>query len=211
MWKSVGVALLVSGVVSAAGIAAGPAFADVAAGQSLFRAGAGGTPACAPCHDPAQATDAIPGTPRLPGQQANYLTAQLKAFRANVRRNPVMTPAAAPLTDQQIADVAAYLSGLKAPHRPSRDHLTPDQTRRAEMIFSLGLPAQGLVACSTCHGPRGGGGPAAPMIASQDSTYALGRLRAFAGMRGDPMQAIAVKLGGGDSAIMAAYLATVRP
>ena len=128
-----------------------------------------------------------------------------------VSRNPVMTPAAAPLTDQQIADVAAYLSGLKAPHRPSRDHLTPDQTRRAEMIFSLGLPAQGLVACSTCHGPRGGGGPAAPMIASQDSTYALGRLRAFAGMRGDPMQAIAVKLGGGDSAIMAAYLATVRP
>jgi cytochrome c553 len=207
MWKWVRVAWVVAGL----GLLAAPAFADVATGQNLFRAGAGGTPACAPCHDPAQATDAIPGTPRLPGQQANYLIKELKSFRANIRRNPIMSPAAAPLTDQQIADVAAYLSGLRAPHRPGRDHLTPDQTRRAAMIFSVGLPAQGLIACAACHGPRGGGTPAAPMIASQDSTYALGRLRALAGLRGDPMQPVAVRLGGSDSAIMATYLATLRP
>jgi len=207
MWTSAGAALLVMGL----GLLAKPAFADVAAGQNLFRAGAGGTPACAPCHDPAQATDAIPGTPRLPGQQAGYLTKELRAFRSGARRNPVMSPAAAPLTDQQIADVSAYLSGLRAPHRPSRDHLTPDQTKRAEMIFTTGLPAQGVVACAVCHGPRGGGSAMAPMVAAQDSAYALGRLRAFTGMRGNPMQPIAVKLGGGDSAIMATYLATLRP
>jgi cytochrome c553 len=211
MRKVVGVAWFAAGLALGLGTVAAPAVADVAAGQRLFRAGAGGTPACAPCHDPAQATDAVPGTPRLAGQQAGYLIKELKSFRSGVRRDRVMTPAAAPLSDAQIADVAAYLSGLRAPHRPSRDHLTPQQAQRAAMIFSAGLPAQGLAACSSCHGPRGGGAPEAPMIASQDSAYALARLRALAGLRGDPMQPIAAKLGGSDSAIMAAYLATLRP
>ena len=50
--------------------------------------------------------------PNLAGQKEGYLVAQLKAFRAGERNNPMMAPMAAPLSDADIADLAAYYSGL---------------------------------------------------------------------------------------------------
>jgi len=207
MLRRVGLAQLVMGL----GLLAAPACTPSDPGQTLFRAGASGVSACAPCHDPAQATDAIPGKPRLAGQQSSYLIKSLKAFRSGERTNPAMSPAAVDLSDQQITDVAAYLSRLKAPHRPGRDHLTPDQAARAASIFAAGLPGQGVPACAGCHGPRGAGSDSAPMIAAQDSIYAAARMHAFASGPAGPMHDIAVKLGPDDSDLMATYLSTLRP
>ena len=50
--------------------------------------------------------------PNLAGQKAGYLEAQLKAFRDGQRANPMMAPMAAPLSDADIADLAAYYSSL---------------------------------------------------------------------------------------------------
>ena len=52
--------------------------------------------------------------PRLAGQHADYLEAQLAAFRSGARHNnPVMTAVAAKLNDRDIKAVADYVAGLR--------------------------------------------------------------------------------------------------
>jgi cytochrome c553 len=89
----------------------------VAAGQRLWRGGnaATGVPACAGCHGPAGA--GMPAQyPRLAGQYADYLAAQLKAFKEGGRANDpngMMRAVAARLTDREIRAVAEYAAGLR--------------------------------------------------------------------------------------------------
>ena len=91
---------------------------DLAAlGQKLWRGGyaAGNVPACAGCHGPAGA--GMPSQfPRLGGQYAEYVAAQLKAFREGTRANDangVMRSVAAHLNDRQIQALAEYAAGLR--------------------------------------------------------------------------------------------------
>jgi len=86
--------------------------AEVAAGKKIFESGVDseGVPACNACHgDTAAGTSTIP---RLAGQHREYLAAQILAFRTNQRNNPVMHANVEHITDEQIRDVAAYLSSL---------------------------------------------------------------------------------------------------
>jgi cytochrome c553 len=50
--------------------------------------------------------------PNLAGQKEGYLVKQLKAFRDGVRTDPMMSPMAKPLTDDDIENLAAYFSSL---------------------------------------------------------------------------------------------------
>ena len=91
---------------------------DLAAlGQKLWRGGDSvhGIPACAGCHGPAGA--GIPAQfPRLSGQFAEYIAAQLTAFREGKRandRNGVMRGVAAHMNDGQIRAVSEYAAGLR--------------------------------------------------------------------------------------------------
>jgi len=85
---------------------ASPAFAgDAAAGKA--KAGM-----CAACHG-AAGVSAIPMYPNLAGQKEMYLTKQLKDFKAGTRKDPVMSAMAAPLSDADVANLAAYFSSLK--------------------------------------------------------------------------------------------------
>jgi cytochrome c553 len=89
----------------------------VAAGQRLWRGGnaATGVPACAGCHGPAGA--GMPAQyPRIAGQYADYVAAQLKAFKEGGRANDpngMMRAVAARLTDREIRAVAEYAAGLR--------------------------------------------------------------------------------------------------
>jgi len=88
-----------------------------AVGQRLWRGGntSSGVPACAGCHGPAGA--GIPAQyPRVAGQYAEYIAAQLKAFREGGRANDpngMMRGVAAHLTDREIRAVAEYAAGLR--------------------------------------------------------------------------------------------------
>jgi cytochrome c553 len=91
---------------------------DLAAlGQKLWRGGDSthGIPACAGCHGPAGA--GIPAQfPRLSGQFAEYIAAQLTAFREGKRtndQNGIMRGVAAHMNDGQIRAVAEYAAGLR--------------------------------------------------------------------------------------------------
>lgn len=53
--------------------------------------------------------------PKVGGQPAKYLEAALKAYRSGERPHPTMHAQAASMSDQDIADIAAYLS--TAPHK----------------------------------------------------------------------------------------------
>jgi len=84
-------------------------------GQAIYMKGilASDVPACASCHGDKAAGNGI--FPRLAGQNAQYLLAQLRFFRAGVRNDKsadIMKPVAVHMTDAQMAAVAKYLSGL---------------------------------------------------------------------------------------------------
>jgi cytochrome c553 len=77
---------------------------DAAAGKARAAA-------CAACHG-ANGISANDMWPNLAGQKEAYLVAQITAFRDGSRKNPMMSPMAAGLSDQDIANLAAYYSSL---------------------------------------------------------------------------------------------------
>ena len=88
-----------------------------ALGQKLWRAGDldKGIPACSGCHGPAGAGLPVQ-FPRLSGQFADYIEAQLKAFRAGDRANDassMMRAIALKMTDPEISAVSDYAAGLR--------------------------------------------------------------------------------------------------
>lgn len=98
MKKLVGVAVL---AVASFGVSAG----DIEAGKAK-------SAVCAACHGPA-GVSMIPTYPNLAGQKEAYLAKQLKDFRDGVRKDPVMSGMAAPLSDDDIANLAAYFASLE--------------------------------------------------------------------------------------------------
>jgi cytochrome c553 len=86
---------------------ASPVFAggDAAAGKTK-------SGMCAACHG-AAGISAIPMYPNLAGQKEAYLAKQLKDFKSGARKDPVMAPMAAGLSDEDVANVAAYFASLK--------------------------------------------------------------------------------------------------
>jgi cytochrome c553 len=92
--------------IAATALMASPAFAgDAAAGKAK-------SGMCAACHG-AAGVSAVPMYPDLAGQKEMYLVKQLKDFKSGARKDPVMGAMAMPLSDADIANLAAYFSGLK--------------------------------------------------------------------------------------------------
>lgn len=89
---------------------------QVPLGERLYRGGdfAKGLPACLACHGPAGLGNPPAGFPRLSGQHAAYVAAQLKAFRSGARKDrwQMMTTLTQKMTDEEIHAVAHYVSGL---------------------------------------------------------------------------------------------------
>jgi len=101
--KSAAVVAESAPVAAPAPVAGGPG--DAANGQTK-------SAACAACHG-ADGRGTTPLFPNLNGQKPEYLAVQLKAFRDGKRTDPTMAPMAMALTDQDIADLAAFYGGLK--------------------------------------------------------------------------------------------------
>ncbi|MGS2721423.1 c-type cytochrome [Paraglaciecola aestuariivivens] len=80
--------------------------ADVEAGKAK-------SVACGACHG-SNGISMIPMYPNLAGQKEQYLVLQLKAFRDGSRKNMIMAPMAAGLSDEDIANLSAYYAQLDA-------------------------------------------------------------------------------------------------
>jgi cytochrome c553 len=142
---------------------------------------------CVTCHN-VDGNSTVPAWPKIAGQPVKYLKEQLEEFRKGDKGNrndPVMFSIVHALTDQDIADLAAYFSSLKS---------TPGETQQqyvalGEKIYRGGNPNTGVPACGpSCHGPRGEGNPPAafPPLSGQHPEYILDQLRKFkSGARAD--------------------------
>ena len=76
------------------------------------KAGRAKSAACVVCHGQIGISVA-PDAPNLAGQPAIYLEAQLRNYRSGKRQHEVMTVIARPLSDDDIANVAAWYSSIK--------------------------------------------------------------------------------------------------
>lgn len=131
---------------------------------------------CMACHGP-QGNSFIPLWPKLAGQHPEYIQKQLMDFKAGNRYNVQMTPMAMPLTDQEVVDVAAYLSAQPQSGRAA----DPELAKLGEQIYRAGNSTTGVPACSGCHGPAGMGQGLSkfPRISGQHADYSKQTLEHF--------------------------------
>jgi cytochrome c553 len=134
---------------------------------------------CGTCHGPT-GNSTQPKFPRLAGQNANYLATQLKAFRSQARGDPdaisYMWGMAAELDDDTIAALAAYYAAQKPEASRGGDAAA---TARGREIYQQGISAEGVPACSSCHGADAHGTQDFPRLASQHAQYVLKQLGSF--------------------------------
>jgi cytochrome c553 len=173
---------------------------------------AAGAPPCAQCHAFNGVSDASGAFPRLAGQLAYYLAAQLHDFASGVRASAIMSPIAKALSADDIADVTAYFASAKAPFLPLKP---PDAAlvKRGEELAKAGGPDR--VHCDNCHGPGGSGAPpVVPYLAGQYAHYIAFTLQTWQeGFRKNSpaaMEAIAKKLADQDILAVAAYYQQVN-
>ncbi len=131
---------------------------------------------CVACHGPS-GNSSNPLWPNLAGQHPAYILRQLQAFKAGVRTDPLMSPMAAPLSDDDMQDLAAYFSTQK----PIGGEADPGKVKEGERLYRGGDQASGVAACAACHGPSGHGNPSAsyPAIRGQHATYVATQLKAY--------------------------------
>lgn len=171
---------------------------------------------CAACHG-ADGNSMIDINPKLAGQHANYLSKQLHEFQlasktggAEGRNNAVMNGMAAPLSEQDIADLSAYFASQEAtPGATPEDMVEPGKA-----LYTGGDAERGVTACIACHGPQGNGMQLAgfPDISGQHAAYTAAQLKSFrAGDRANDlngmMRDIASKLTDKDIEILSNYIA----
>ncbi|HEY2275283.1 MAG TPA: c-type cytochrome [Steroidobacteraceae bacterium] len=165
---------------------------------------------CGTCHGP-RGNSTQPKYPRLAGQHATYLVAQLKAFRSQSRGDPdaisYMWGMASQLDDDTIESLAAYYAAQHA--EPSAAGASAAATRGRE-IYEHGVPAQGVPACGSCHGPDAHGLQDFPRLAGQHGQYVLKQLASFqSNMRNVAiMHGVAQNLNLDDMDAVAAFLET---
>jgi cytochrome c553 len=193
---------LIVGLI-AMGMAAGGAQAagDAAAGQARAAV-------CIACHGP-DGNSPNPMWPKLAGQHPGYMVKQLKEFKSGARVEPLMIPMAAPLSEQDMENLAAFFASQKLVVGAA----DPNQVKLGESIYRGGVKATGVAACTACHGPSGVGNPGAnfPRISGQHALYVDKALKAFrAGTRkNDPggiMRNVAAKMTDAEIAAVAQYL-----
>jgi cytochrome c553 len=152
------------------------ALASFASGVGAADPGKEKSAACAACHG-ADGNSPNAVWPNLAGQHADYIVKQLKAYKSGERQEPSMTPMAAPLSEQDMYDIAHYYAAQK----PSVGIADETLVTAGRAIFRGGNMATGVPACMACHGPRGAGTPGAgyPALSGQHSEYTVKQLEAY--------------------------------
>ena len=166
---------------------------------------------CGACHGP-DGNSPAPNFPKLAGQGERYLTKQMQDIKSGKRTVLEMTGLLTNLSDQDLADIAAYFARQKG----SVGAADPKLVARGEQLFRGGNLEKGLPACTGCHSPNGAGNATAgfPHLSGQHATYIAKQLTDFrkeeAGRANDgdamTMRTIARKLSDEDIAALSSYI-----
>jgi cytochrome c553 len=144
--------------------------------EGSVEAGQAKAATCVACHGVA-GNSVNPVWPTLAGQHRQYTVKQLKAFKTGSRTDPLMTPMATTLSEQDMEDLAAYF----ATQSPTGLEADPAKVPTGQRLFRGGDERLGIAACAACHGPSGDGNPTAlyPAIRSQHATYVEKQLKEY--------------------------------
>jgi cytochrome c553 len=155
---------------------------------------------CLGCHGIPNYKNSYPiySVPKLGGQHTAYMVAALKEYASQGRPHPTMHAQAVTMSEQDMQDIAAYLSGqeLKATGR------------------AVGTAPKAGQTCVACHGNDGIGIlPEYPNLAGQHADYIEQALKAYrAGQRKNPiMGGMAAPLTDADIKALAQYYSSQRP
>lgn len=167
---------------------------DAARGQTLAYT-------CLGCHGIENYKNAYPNydVPKLAGQHPEYIIAALKGYKSAERSHATMHAHAMGMNDQDMADIAAYLSG------------TPVKSSGAAPVGTAPKAAQ---VCVACHGTDGVGITVDyPTLAGQHASYITRALTDYKrGGRKNPIMAnFAGQLSDADIEALARYFSRQQP
>jgi cytochrome c553 len=165
---------------------------------------------CAACHG-ADGNSGSPAYPKLAQQHPEYLVKQLQEFKSGKRDNAIMKGFASALSEDDMRNIAYWLSGKSAKPGFAKNK---DLVALGERIYRGGIADRQIAACSGCHGPSGAGIPAQyPRLQGQHADYAAAQLTAFrGGVRNNSVQMsqVAAKLNDREIQALADYVAGLR-
>jgi cytochrome c553 len=172
---------------------------------------------CSACHGP-DGNSPLAANPSLASQHPEYLYKQLSNFKSQggkpaERNNAIMAGMAAPLSDDDMKNVATYYAGQTLRPRAARD---ADLVKEGRLIYRGGIAAKSVAACASCHSPNGAGLPAQyPRVNAQHAEYTAAQLKAFRSgeRKNDPngmMRSIAAKLSDREIAAVSEFIAGLR-
>ncbi|MCH2242277.1 MAG: cytochrome c4 [Aquabacterium sp.] len=146
--------------------------ADVQPGN--VKTGATHVAMCIGCHGIPGYQSSFPQVHKVPmisGQSAAYITAALQGYKKGERKHPTMRAIAGSLSDQQIADIAAYYeSQVSISNVPDTAAQPPKEV--AELLTRGN--------CASCHGANFNKPiPGYPKLAGQHADYLLVALKAY--------------------------------
>lgn len=194
-----------------------------------IEAGATKSATCAACHG-TNGISAVDNYPNLAGQHADYIIKQIKAFQAGERKDAMMSPMAASLSETDMADIAAYyasfaIDGSKptaatseegqaatstAPKRAAAKPAYIADATAGKVLYQFGDQARGITACIGCHGKDGNSDVLInPNLAKQHPQYIEKQLKNFkeSSRHNAVMNQISANLTTEDIANLGAYFA----
>lgn len=124
---------------------------------------------CQGCHgESGDSTD--PLIPKLAGQYGNYISKQVRNYKAGIRTHQIMSPMAATIGDDDLSDISAYFAS-----QPIMKGDKKKDNPLGEKLFLDGNISMLALACVNCHGERGSGLTpqisAFPVIGGQHKNY----------------------------------------
>ena len=128
---------------------------------------------CTGCHGIPGYFNAQPAyhVPKLGGQNADYLEVALQGYRNGSRAHDTMHGQAAQLSDQDIADVAAYFASIDG--EPATGTLSAGSE-------AIAAGQEKSMTCQACHGANGiAGSPQWPNLAGQHHSYLVEALKQY--------------------------------
>ncbi|ARD44391.1 c-type cytochrome [Colwellia sp. PAMC 21821] len=193
------------------------AIATANAAEGNAEAGKGKSAMCAACHG-ADGNSLVPMYPKLAGQSASYLVKQLTEFKLGMtsggksgRVDPVMGGMSMALSEQDMADVAAFYASQKITAG------TGNADALGKKLYLGGNAEMEVTACVACHGINGKGMPSAgfPALASQNAEYLKIQLEKFRnGSRNNDlngmMQGVAANLTDDEIAALSQYMSSLK-
>lgn len=142
---------------------------DVAAGEQKAMA-------CTACHG-ADGNSLVPSFPKLAGLGEKYLLQQMQHIRDGLRPVAQMAGQVDDMSDQDLADIAAFYSAQAR----GVEKADPSLIALGEKVYRAGVAERNVAACIACHGARGkGNAPAGfPALGGQHADYVAAQLKAY--------------------------------